>query len=168
MRNETQTTTRQIGAPTRRRPGHEHNLRLSAGNVHGIRARCRGSQSSCGASSPTWVCLQETPLPGSGTSPTSALRALGYRATALARQARRRRGDPGAIRPQRQPPQPGAGRQARVAAGPLVETTCAGLTIGSVYVPACLERREHEDAGKLAIPGGGRQPRPAATTTTRC
>ncbi|HWX87536.1 MAG TPA: exodeoxyribonuclease III, partial [Solirubrobacteraceae bacterium] len=38
-----------------------------------------------------------------------------------------------------------------LAAGRWVETTCAGLTLGSVYVPAGPTRQELDDSGKLAF-----------------
>ncbi|HEV3094390.1 MAG TPA: exodeoxyribonuclease III [Solirubrobacteraceae bacterium] len=153
MRDEIKTATRQTAAPSatmRRRSGHEHNLRIVSWNVNGIRARMPRIAELLRREQPDMVCLQETRCPFRHF-PHQRLEQLGYRAQHS--PGRLNGGVAILVRSDHRPVHRSlalAGRH-ELAAGRWVQTTCAGLTIGSVYVPACAERREHDDAGKLAF-----------------
>lgn len=149
MRDELQTKTKQHGgAGTRRRAAHEHTLRVVSWNVNGIRARMPRIAELLRREQPDVVCLQETRCPFRHF-PHQRLEQLGYNAqhspgrmgggvAILVRSDRRVSHRSLAL----------AGRH-ELACGRWLETTCAGLTLGTVYAPAYAERREHHDAGKL-------------------
>lgn len=152
MRGELQSSAQRRGgiAIDRRRPSHEHNLRIVSWNVNGIRARMPRIAELLKSEQPDMVCLQETRCPFRHF-PHERLKQLGYRAehspgrlgggvAILVRSDHRISRRSLAL----------AGRH-ELAAGRWLQTTCAGLTLGSVYVPAAGERREHDDASKLAF-----------------
>jgi exodeoxyribonuclease-3 len=152
MSSELQSRARQGGAATlRRRAGHEGNLRVVSWNINGIRARMPRIAELLRREQPDMVCLQETRCPFRHF-PHQRLEQLGYRA----QHSPGRRGGGGVailVRADHRISQRSlslAGRH-ELAAGRWLQTTCAGLTIGSVYVPSYLERREHDDAGKLSF-----------------
>jgi exodeoxyribonuclease III len=152
MRGELQRQAQRSGGieTDRRRASHDHNLRVVSWNVNGIRARMPRIAELLKREQPDMVCLQETRCPFRHF-PHKRLEQLGYRAehspgrlgggvAILVRSDHRVSRRSLAL----------AGRH-ELAAGRWLQTTCAGLTIGSVYVPAATERREHDDASKLAF-----------------
>ncbi|HEX5308131.1 MAG TPA: exodeoxyribonuclease III [Solirubrobacteraceae bacterium] len=151
MRNGDQMTSRQFeGAGTPQRAAHEHTLRVVSWNVNGIRARMPRIAELLRREQPDMVCLQETRCPFRHF-PHQRLEQLGYKA----QHSPGRLGGGVAIlvRSDHKVSQRSralAGRH-ELASGRWLETTCAGLTLGTVYVPAYAERREHDDAGKLAF-----------------
>jgi len=153
MRDELQGTTRRITGVARmkRRPSHEHTLRVVSWNVNGIRARMPRVVELLRREQPDVVCLQETRCPFRHF-PHQRLEQLGY----TAQHSPGRRGGGGVailVRSDHRVSRRSlslAGRH-ELAAGRWLETTCAGLTLGTVYVPSYAERREHDDAGKLAF-----------------
>ncbi|HEX3692454.1 MAG TPA: exodeoxyribonuclease III [Solirubrobacteraceae bacterium] len=150
MRDEIHAEQRHTGRATTRRASHEHNLRVVSWNVNGIRARMPRIAELLRRERPDILCLQETRCPFRHF-PHQRLQRLGYRAehspgrpnggvAILVRSDHRVSRRTLAL----------AGRH-EMAAGRWLETTCAGLTLGTVYVPAHNERREHFEAGKLAF-----------------
>ncbi len=153
MRDESQTKTtktRPASAGLSRRSSHEHSLRVISWNVNGIRARMPRIAELLRREQPDIVCLQETRCPFRHF-PHQRLQQLGY-------QAQHSPGRVGGgvailVRSDHRVSRRSlslAGRH-EIAAGRWLETTCAGLTLGTVYVPAFLERREHDEAGKLTF-----------------
>lgn len=125
-------------------------LRIISWNVNGIRARMPRIAEMLRRERPDIVCLQETRCPYRHF-PHKRLEELGYRA-------------------QHSPGRPHGGVAIlirsdhhvtrRVAAldhnhdmaeGRWLQTTCEGLTIGTVYVPASPTREQVDDSGKLAF-----------------
>ncbi|MGH2878014.1 MAG: exodeoxyribonuclease III [Solirubrobacteraceae bacterium] len=152
MRGELQSRTRQSGAIgiDRRRASHDRNLRIVSWNVNGIRARMPRIAELLKDERPDMVCLQETRCPFRHF-PHRRLEALGYRAEHS--PGRLGGGVAILVRSDHQVSRRSlalAGRH-ELAAGRWLQTTCAGLTLGSVYVPAATVRREHDDASKLAF-----------------
>jgi exodeoxyribonuclease III len=150
MRSETQTDPRQTTRTARRRANHEHTLRIVSWNVNGIRARMPRIAELLRRERPDILCLQETRCPFRHF-PHQRLQQLGY-------QAQHSPGRPNGgvailVRSDRRVSHRSLSLAGKhdVAAGRWLETTCAGLTLGTVYVPAHLERREHYETGKLAF-----------------
>lgn len=125
-------------------------LRIISWNVNGIRARMPRIAEMLRRERPDIVCLQETRCPYRHF-PHKRLEELGYRAQhspgckhggvailVRADHCVTRRG--GAL-----------DHSHDMAEGRWLQTTCAGLTIGTVYVPAGPAREEVDDAGKLAF-----------------
>jgi exodeoxyribonuclease-3 len=125
-------------------------LRVISWNVNGIRARMPRIAEMLRREQPDLVCLQETRCPYRHF-PHQRLEELGYRAqhspgrhhggvAILVRadhKVSRRRGS--------------LDHSHDLAQGRWLQTTCEGLTIGSVYVPAGPSREEVDDSGKLAF-----------------
>jgi exodeoxyribonuclease-3 len=152
MRGEFQRSARQSEGirADRRRPNHDHNLRIVSWNVNGIRARMPRIAELLKREQPDMLCLQETRCPFRHF-PHKRLEQLGYRAEHS--PGRLGGGVAILVRSDHSVNRRSlalAGRH-ELAAGRWLQATCAGLTLGSVYVPACVERREHDDASKLAF-----------------
>jgi exodeoxyribonuclease-3 len=152
MRGELQRSAQRSGGigTGGRRSSHDHNLRIVSWNVNGIRARMPRIAELLGREQPDMVCLQETRCPFRHF-PHKRLEQLGYRAEHS--PGRLGGGVAILVRSDHQVSRRSlalAGRH-ELAAGRWLQTTCAGLTLGSVYVPASTERREHHDASKLAF-----------------
>jgi exodeoxyribonuclease III len=99
---------------------------------------------------PDLVCLQETRCPYRHF-PHKRLEELGYRAQHS--PGRRRGGVAILVRSDHQVTRRGGSldHSHDMAEGRWLQTTCEGLTIGTVYVPAGPTREERNDAGKLAF-----------------
>jgi exodeoxyribonuclease-3 len=130
--------------------GHDHRLRIVSWNVNGIRARMPRIAELLRREQPDMVCLQETRCPFRHF-PHQRLEQLGYRAQHS--PGRRNGGVAILVRADHRVSHRSLSldKSHGLAAGRWLETTCAGLTLGSVYVPAGLERHEYDDASKLAF-----------------
>jgi exodeoxyribonuclease-3 len=125
-------------------------IRVISWNVNGIRARMPRLAEMLRRERPDMVCLQETRCPFRHF-PHERLGQLGYRAQHS--PGRRNGGVAILVRSDHRVTQRCMSLDHRhdLAAGRWLETTCAGLTIGSVYVPAGPTRQELDDSGKLAF-----------------
>jgi exodeoxyribonuclease III len=125
-------------------------LRIISWNVNGIRARMPRIAEMLRRERPDMVCLQETRCPFRHF-PHSRLEQLGY--SAQHSPGRRNGGVAILVRSDHRVIRRCLSLDHRhdLAAGRWLETTCAGLTIGSVYVPAGPTREECDDSGKLAF-----------------
>lgn len=128
----------------------ERRLRIISWNVNGIRARMPRIAEMLRRERPHLVCLQETRCPYRHF-PHSRLEELGYRAQHS--PGRRHGGVAILIRSDLHITRRGAAldHSHDLAAGRWLQTTCEGLTIGTVYVPASPTREEIDDSGKLAF-----------------
>jgi exodeoxyribonuclease III len=125
-------------------------LRIISWNVNGIRARMPRIAEMLRRERPDLVCLQETRCPYRHF-PHRRLEELGYRAQHS--PGRRRGGVAILIRSDHHVTRRGAAldHSHDMAEGRWLQTTCEGLTIGTVYVPAGPTREEIDDSGKLAF-----------------
>jgi exodeoxyribonuclease-3 len=125
-------------------------LRIISWNVNGIRARMPRIAELLRRERPDMVCLQETRCPFRHF-PHQRLEQLGYRAQHS--PGRRNGGVAILVRDDHRVTRRCLSLAGRhdLAAGRWLETTCAGLTLGSVYVPAGPTREELDDSGKLAF-----------------
>jgi len=133
-----------------RAAAEERRLKIVSWNVNGIRARMPRIAEMLRRERPDMVCLQETRCPFRHF-PHQRLEALGYRAEH----------SPGAhnggvailVRSDHRVTRRCLSLDSRrdLARGRWLETTCAGLTLGTVYVPAGPTRQELDDSGKLAF-----------------
>jgi exodeoxyribonuclease III len=128
----------------------EGRLRVISWNVNGIRARMPRIAEMLRRERPDMVCLQETRCPFRHF-PHQRLEQLGYRAQHS--PGRRNGGVAILVRSDHHITRRclSLAGQHDMAAGRWLETTCAGLTLGSVYVPAGPTRQELDDSGKLAF-----------------
>ena len=128
----------------------EHRLKIISWNVNGIRARMPRIAEMLRSERPDMVCLQETRCPFRHF-PHQRLEQLGYRAEHS--PGRRNGGVAILVRSDHRSPV-AAAHSTAVTTWPKVvgwKPTCAGLTLGSVYVPAGPTRQELDDSGKLAF-----------------
>jgi exodeoxyribonuclease-3 len=125
-------------------------LRIISWNVNGIRARMPRIAELLRRERPDMVCLQETRCPFRHF-PHKRLEQLGYRAEHS--PGRRNGGVAILVREDHRVTRRCVSLAGRhdLAQGRWLETTCAGLTLGSVYVPAGPTREELDDSGKLAF-----------------
>jgi len=116
-------------------------LRIISWNVNGIRARMPRIAELLRRERPDMVCLQETRCPFRHF-PHQRLEQLGYRAQHS--PGRRNGGVAILVRDDHRVTRRCLSLAGRhdLAAGRWLETTCAGLTLGSVYVPAGPTREE--------------------------
>jgi exodeoxyribonuclease-3 len=128
----------------------EGRLRIISWNVNGIRARMPRIAEMLRRERPDLVCLQETRCPYRHF-PHRRLEELGYHAQHS--PGRRRGGVAILVRSDHRTTRRGAAldHSHDLAQGRWLQTTCEGLTIGTVYVPAGPSREEVDDAGKLAF-----------------
>jgi exodeoxyribonuclease III len=128
----------------------ERRLKIISWNVNGIRARMPRIAEMLRRERPDMVCLQETRCPFRHF-PHKRLEQLGYRAQHS--PGRRNGGVAILVRSDYRITRRclSLDHQHDLAAGRWLETTCAGLTLGSVYVPAGPTRQELDDSGKLAF-----------------
>src|SRR5690242_4780234 len=125
-------------------------LRIISWNVNGIRARMPRIAEMLRRERPDVVCLQETRCPYRHF-PHSRLEELGYRAQHS--PGRRHGGVAILVRSDHCVTSRGAAldHSHDMAEGRWLQTTCEGLTIGTVYVPAGPTREEVDDSRKLAF-----------------
>jgi exodeoxyribonuclease-3 len=125
-------------------------LRVISWNVNGIRARMPRIAEMLRRERPDLVCLQETRCPYRHF-PHRRLEELGYRAQHS--PSRRQGGVAILVRSDHNVTRRcgSLNHSHDMAEGRWLQTTCEGLTIGSVYVPAGPTREEVDDAGKLAF-----------------
>ncbi|MGN6372407.1 MAG: exodeoxyribonuclease III [Solirubrobacteraceae bacterium] len=125
-------------------------LRIISWNVNGIRARMPRIAEMLRRERPDVVCLQETRCPYRHF-PHSRLEELGYHAQHS--PGRKHGGVAILIRSDHIVTRRGAAldHSHGMAEGRWLATTCEGLTIGTVYVPAGPTREEVDDSGKLAF-----------------
>lgn len=125
-------------------------LRIISWNVNGIRARMPRIAEMLRRERPDVVCLQETRCPYRHF-PHSRFEELGYRAQHS--PGRRHGGVAILVRSDHCVTRRGAAldHSHDMAEGRWLQTTCEGLTIGTVYVPAGPTREEVDDSGKLAF-----------------
>jgi len=125
-------------------------LRVISWNVNGIRARMPRIAEMLRRERPDLVCLQETRCPYRHF-PHSRLEELGYRAQH--NPGRRHGGVAILVRSDHRIVRRlgSLDKSHDLAQGRWLQTTCEGLTIGSVYVPAGPTRQELDDSGKLAF-----------------
>jgi exodeoxyribonuclease-3 len=125
-------------------------LRIISWNVNGIRARMPRIAELLRRERPDVVCLQETRCPYRHF-PHSRIEELGYRAQHS--PGRKHGGVAILVRSDHCVTRRGAAldHSHDMAEGRWLATTCEGLTIGTVYVPAGPTREEVDDAGKLAF-----------------
>ena len=125
-------------------------LRVISWNVNGIRARMPRIAEMLRRERPDMVCLQETRCPYRHF-PHRRLGELGYRAQHS--PGRHRGGVAILVRSDHRISHRclSLDHHHDLAEGRWMETTCEGLTIGSVYVPTGPTRDEVDDSGKLAF-----------------
>jgi exodeoxyribonuclease III len=125
-------------------------LRIISWNVNGIRARMPRIAEMLRRERPDVVCLQETRCPYRHF-PHKRLEELGYRAQHS--PGRQHGGVAILVRSDHCVTRRGAAldHSHDMAEGRWLQTTCEGLTIGTVYVPAGPTREEVDDSGKLAF-----------------
>jgi exodeoxyribonuclease III len=125
-------------------------LRVISWNVNGIRARMPRIAEMLRRERPDLVCLQETRCPYRHF-PHRRLEELGYRAQHS--PSRRQGGVAILVRSDHSLTRRcgSLNHSHDMAEGRWLQTTCEGLTIGSVYVPAGPTREEMDDTGKLAF-----------------
>lgn len=125
-------------------------LRIISWNVNGIRARMPRIAEMLRRERPDVVCLQETRCPYRHF-PHSRLEELGYRAQHS--PGRKQGGVAILVRSDHDVTHQGRAldHSHDMAEGRWLATTCEGLTIGTVYVPAGSTREEVDDSGKLAF-----------------
>jgi len=128
----------------------QNRLKVISWNVNGIRARMPRIAEMLRRERPDMVCLQETRCPFRHF-PHQRLEQLGYRAEHS--PGRRNGGVAILVRSDHRVTRRCVSLAGRhdLAQGRWLETTCAGLTLGSVYVPAGPTRQELDDSGKLAF-----------------
>jgi exodeoxyribonuclease-3 len=125
-------------------------LRVISWNVNGIRARMPRIVELLRRERPDLVCLQETRCPYHHF-PHRRFEELGYRAQHS--PGRRHGGVAILVRSDHRVTRRcgSLDHSHDLAEGRWLQTTCDGLTIGSVYVPAGPTRQERDDSGKLAF-----------------
>lgn len=125
-------------------------LRVISWNVNGVRARMPRITEMLRRERPDLVCLQETRCPYRHF-PHKRLEDLGYRAQHS--PGRHNGGVAILVRADHRITQRrmSLGGCHDLAQGRWLQTTCEGLTIGSVYVPAGPMAQELDDSGKLAF-----------------
>jgi len=129
---------------------NSNRLRVISWNVNGIRARMPRIAEMLRRERPDLVCLQETRCPYRHF-PHKRLEDLGYRAQHS--PGRHLGGVAILVRSDHRVSQRRMSLDNchDLAQGRWLQTTCEGLTIGSVYVPAGSTRAEIDDSGKLAF-----------------
>jgi exodeoxyribonuclease III len=125
-------------------------LRVISWNVNGIRARMPRIAEMLRRERPDLVCLQETRCPYRHF-PHRRLEELGYRAQHS--PGRRHGGVAILVRADHRVSRRSGSldHSHDLAAGRWLQTTCEGLTIGTVYVPVGPNREHFDDSGKLAF-----------------
>jgi exodeoxyribonuclease III len=150
MKIETHSAQQASTRGIRMTSAEEHRLKIISWNVNGIRARMPRIAEMLRRERPDMVCLQETRCPFRHF-PHQRLEQLGYRAEHS--PGRRNGGVAILVRSDHRVTRRCLSLDSRhdLAQGRWLETTCAGLTLGSVYVPAGPTRQELDDSGKLAF-----------------